>query len=151
MKLAEALQERSDLNAKIAQLRGRLDLNATVQEGEAPAEEPKELLAELDAAILRLEELISAINLTNSETVVEGFSLTELIAKKDCLTVKIDVYRNFLYSASHLSQRASGREIKIISTANVKEIQKSVDLMAKELRRTDNLIQQTNWTTELSE
>ncbi len=149
MKLAEALQERSDLNAKIAQLRSRLEINATVQEGENPAEDPVELIAEMNGAIARLEELIAAINICNSETVVEGFTLTELIAKKDCLTVKIEAYRNFLYSASHLAQRASGREIKIISTVDVKELQKTVDSMAKELRRVDNLIQQTNWTTEL--
>ena len=38
MKLAEALQERADLNSKINELRCRLGNNATVQEGEAPAE-----------------------------------------------------------------------------------------------------------------
>lgn len=149
MKLAEALQERADLNMKIAQLRGRLDLNSTVQEGETPAEDPKELLEELNSSVLRLEELISSINLTNSKTLVDGLSLTELIAKKDCLSVKIDAYRDFLCSSSRLSQRASGREIKIISTVNVKDIQKNVDALSKELRRIDNLIQQTNWTTEL--
>lgn len=38
MKLAEALQERADLNRKIDQLRARLSANATVQEGEKPGE-----------------------------------------------------------------------------------------------------------------
>ena len=33
MKLAEALQERADLNSKINELRCRLGNNATVQEG----------------------------------------------------------------------------------------------------------------------
>lgn len=54
MKLAEALQERSDLTRRIQQLQSRLNNNATVQEGEKPAEEPQTLLCELDASIDRL-------------------------------------------------------------------------------------------------
>ena len=45
MKLAEALQERADLNRQIEQLRSRLSHNAIVQEGEGPAEDPGDLLA----------------------------------------------------------------------------------------------------------
>ena len=55
MKLAEALQERADLNRRIQQLQQRLDNNAMVQEGEAPAEDPAELLAELDRCVEELE------------------------------------------------------------------------------------------------
>ena len=40
MKLAEALQERADLNRNIEQLRSRLRNNVLVQEGEQPAEDP---------------------------------------------------------------------------------------------------------------
>ena len=40
MKLAEALQERADLNRRIADLRSRLAANATVQEGESPPKTP---------------------------------------------------------------------------------------------------------------
>ena len=43
MKLAEALQERADLNRAIQQLENRLSNNALVQEGERPAEDPQEL------------------------------------------------------------------------------------------------------------
>ena len=38
MKLAEALQERADLNRRIQQLQQRLNSNAIVQEGGRPAE-----------------------------------------------------------------------------------------------------------------
>ena len=48
MKLAEALQERADLNRKIEELRRRLGSNVLTQEGEPPAEDPAALLAELD-------------------------------------------------------------------------------------------------------
>ena len=40
MKLAEALQERADLNRNIEQLRDRLSRNSLVQEGEQPGENP---------------------------------------------------------------------------------------------------------------
>ena len=47
MKLAEALIRRSDIQKRIEQLRARLVMNALVQEGDQPAENPQELLAEL--------------------------------------------------------------------------------------------------------
>ena len=43
MKLAEALQERADLNRKIEQLNNRLSNNALVQAGEVPAETREKL------------------------------------------------------------------------------------------------------------
>ena len=49
MKLAEALSERSDIRTRISALQSRLAANARVQEGERPAEDPKALMAELDA------------------------------------------------------------------------------------------------------
>ena len=150
MKLAEALQERADLNRRIEQLRARLSNNALVQEGENPAENPEELLVELDACISRLEELMAKINLTNCKTVVDGKTLTELIAQKDTLTLKIASYRDLIDFASRIAQRATRSEIKIMSAVDVKALQKKTDEMAKQLRLIDNTIQQTNWTTELT-
>ena len=149
MKLAEALQERADLNAKIDELRRRLGNNATVQEGEAPAEDPAELVAQLDGCIARLEELIAKINATNCATVTDMGTLTELIARRDCLNIRISAYRDLITDASCLSQRASRTEIKIISAVDVKALQKQADEMAKELRLVDNKIQETNWLTAL--
>ena len=149
MKLAEALQERADLNRRIEQLKVRILNNTVVQEGEKPAEDPQELLTELDECLEKQEELIIKINLTNCKTIVDGRSLTELIAQKDCLTWKLHSYRDFVNSASQLARRATRTEIKIFSTVNVKDMQKSVDKMAKELRVLDNMIQETNWKTEL--
>lgn len=149
MKLAEALQERADLNRRIEQIKNRLSNNAIVQEGEEPAENPQELLAELNSCISTLENLICRINLTNCKTMIDGQSLTELIAKKDCLLVKLCAYRDLVSDASQLAHRATKTEIKIISTVNVKEIQQTVDAMSKELRLLDNRMQEMNWKTEL--
>ena len=140
MKLAEALQERADLNRRIEQLRNRLENSALVQEGERPAEAPEVLL----------EELMVRINLTNSRTMVDGLTLTELIAKKDCLSLKISVYRDLLQQAGQTTRRATRSEIKILSTVDVAQLQKDTDRMAQQLRLLDNKLQQTNWSTELS-
>ena len=54
MKLAEALQERADLNYKISDLELRLTSNSLVQEGEVPNESPEEILKALDQCVTRL-------------------------------------------------------------------------------------------------
>lgn len=151
MKLAEALQERADLNRRMEQLKSRLTMNALVQEGEKPAEEPEQLLQELDACVIRLEQLMAAINRTNCETVVEGTTLTELIARKDALLMRLSAYRDLVSTASQTARRATRSEIKILSTVNVRDKQRMVDEMAKELRLLDNKLQATNWTVDLKE
>ena len=149
MKLAEALQERADLNRRIQQLQQRLENNAMVQEGEQPAEDPAELLAELDGCAASLETLIARINLTNCQTQVGGESLTALLARRDVLKLKLGACRSLSYSASQLGHRGLRSEIKWLSTVNVRELQMVVDGMAKELRLLDNSIQAANWATDL--
>lgn len=149
MKLAEALQERADLNRAIQQLENRLSNNALVQEGERPAEDPQELLDQLDAAVDRLEELTTAVNLANCRTLCEGESLTQLLARRDAMTLRVRVLRNFLEEASQSARRARGTEIRLLSTVNVRKLQKELDNMSRELRLLDNSIQAANWQTEL--
>lgn len=149
MKLATALSERADLQRRIAELGTRLNNNAKVQEGEKPAEEPKALLEELNRDFVRLEELIARINHTNNATEFEGKTLTDYIAKRDCLKQKISMMRSFLDRSSEKVARYSKTEIKIMSTIEVADIQKEVDKLSKELRETDETIQELNWTTEL--
>lgn len=149
MKLAEALQERADLNRRIQQLQGRLNSNAVVQEGERPPESPKELLRELDGCITQLEALIGQINLTNCRTELEGESLTQLLARRDALKLKLSAYRDLSYNASQLARRATHTEIKVLSAVSVPQVQKEADALARELRLLDNSIQAANWTTEL--
>ena len=149
MKLAEALQERADLNRSIQQLESRLSANAVMQEGEDPAEDPKELLEQLNRSIDRLEELTAAINLRNSTTLHEGETLTRMIARRDALTLRLRILRQFAGQASTTAHRARGSEIRIISTVNVKALQKELDNLSRELRLLDNTIQSINWSTEL--
>jgi len=151
MKLAEALQERADLNRKISELRNRLGNAILVQEGEDPVEDPTDLISELDNSINRLEYLMAVINHTNDQTKAEGMTLTQIIAKKDALGVKVSAYKDMVYTAGRNTDRARGTEIKVKSTVKASVLQKEVDEMAKEIRRLDNLLQRTNWTQELME
>ncbi len=152
MKLANALSQRSELQTRIRQLEVRLNNNAQVQDEEVPAEDPTQLLGELEADYARLEELISAINRTNNSTKLEdGSTLSDLLAKRDCLKGRLSVLRGFLDNASALVRRHSTSEIKVKSTINVRELQKQVDGLSRDLRELEETIQEKNWTTELLE
>lgn len=149
MKLAEALNLRADLKIRIKQLKERLIANSKVQEGDVRSENPEELLKELKGNLEQLEDLIKKINMTNSSTVVDGETLTDLIAKRDVLTMEISIKREFLASASEKINRYSNNEIKILSTIDVGKKQKEIDKLSKKLRELDTKIQGLNWTTEL--
>ncbi len=151
MKLAEALQERADLNKKVDELRRRLSHVILVQDGEEPAENPAELLMELDGALARLEYLMAAINLTNCRTKIDGRTLTEIIAQKDALMVKLSAYRDLVYTAGQSTERARGTEIKVKALLKASDLQKIADQTARDVRQLDNALQETNWKTRLIE
>ena len=101
MKLAEALQERADLKRNLNSLRERLEHVVLVQEGEKPVEDPQELLKIQDACFQRMEYLIAAINHSNDVIEVNGMTLTQLIAKKDVLLLKLGSYKNMIREAGY--------------------------------------------------
>lgn len=149
MKLAEALSLRADLQKRISQLEVRLKNNARIQEGEEPAEDPRGLMDELNNNLNDLETLIFRINRTNMATLAEGTSLTEMIAKKDILALRISVLRSVTQSATGSLERYSANEIRYVRTINVADLQKEIDSYSKQLRELDVKIQQLNWLTEL--
>lgn len=151
MKLAEALQERADLKAKIAQLSERINDTVLVQEGEVPAEDPTQMLKEASSCIDRMEYLVRQINLSNCQLKVDGESLTAIIAKKDMLTRRLSVFKKALSCALQSTYRARGTDIKILPTINVGKLRKDADAMAMELRLLDNKLQKANWTFDLIE
>ena len=149
MKLAEALNQRADLQKRIAQLRERLSNNVKVQEGDQPAENPDDLFKELEGSLKQLKGLIVSINRTNQETVWEGKTLTEMIAEKDVLSMHLGALRATLEAANVRSDRFSRNEIKFVRTVDVNALQKKVDDLSKELRELDSKLQQANWMTEM--
>ena len=151
MKIAEALILRADIQKRISQLKTRLNNNAKVQENEEPAENPEFLLTELDDLISQLNDLIIKINRTNTLSKIDGISLVELIAKKDTLSQKAVILREFIEIASQKINLYSSTEIKVFSTVNVPAQQKQLDKLSKEIRETDTKLQQANWTIDLIE
>lgn len=151
MKLAQALTLRADTQKRIEQLKVRLLSNAKTQENESPSEDPKLLLKELDKLTSELFRLICSINLTNSSAKFDGMSLTEMIAKKDALSLKANVLREFATSASQKVDLYSNSEIKILSTVDVAALQKQVDALSKEIRELEMKLQEANWTVDLVE
>ena len=151
LKIAEALILRADIQKRIAQLKTRLNNNAKVQENEEHAENTEFLLTELENLISQLNDLIVKINRTNTLSKIDGISLVELIAKKDTLSQKAGILREFIEIASQKVDLYSTTEIKVFSTINVPVQQKQMDKLSKEIRETDTKLQQANWTIDLVE
>ncbi len=151
MKLAEALQERADLNRRVEQLRSRLSNNVVMQEGVKPVEPPETLLIELDAALRRLEALIIAINRTNMAAVMDGAPLSDALARRDVLKMRVNILRDAVNEASCLVRRSRGDEIRQLPAVDVRALQRQADDLSRDFRLLDNRIQAANWTTELIE
>ena len=150
MKLAEALSIRKDLQKRIQQIGKRLEDNVKVQEGDEPSENPDELMKELDGCLNKLEDLIWHINLTNVQTFDEtGKTLTQLMAEKDVLTLRISTLRNTFERASSQQERYSRSEIKMVTIVDVKQLSNQIDEYSAKLRKLDIAIQTLNFQTEL--
>lgn len=151
MKLAEALAIRKDMQKSIEQLRSRLLNNVRIQEGDDPAENPSELMDELDGCLTRLRRLIFQINRTNMLTVSEGKTLTELMSEKDVLTLRVSALREVFAKATESQDRYSRSEIKVITTIDVKALGQTISELSKQLRELDIRIQTLNFSTDLVE
>ena len=151
MKLAEALNLRADLQKYVEQLKSRLVDNVKVQEGDKPLEQPTILFTELNNILPQLEDLIIKINLTNTQVIVDGKSMTQLMAEKDILRKKLDIYRTAYSDAVIRNDRYSRNEIKFVSTIDGESLQKKIDAMSKQYRELDMKIQKANWSADLLE
>jgi len=150
MKLAEALAERSDCQNKIEEIKKRLVRTARVQEGEQPAEDTTELLAETDRIFGRLLELVSAINRTNSKTMFDNErSISDAIAERDVVGKRRDFLAGVADAAGTRQDRYSRSEVRFIATVSVGKLQTEVDQLAKRYRELDTHLQELNWKTEL--
>ena len=150
MKLAEALSIRKDLQKRIQQIGVRLKDNVKVQEGDEPSEDPKELMKELDGCLSQLEDLIMRITLTNVQTTNEaGKTLTQMMAEKDVLTLRVSTLRDTFDRASSQNDRYSRSEIKMVTIVDVKQLSKQIDEYSTKLRKLDIEIQALNFQTEL--
>lgn len=152
MRLAEALILRADSQKRFQQLKARIVGNAKVQEGDAPSENPHQLIREMEALSNELLNLIQRINQTNSATyLVEGKSLSDALTERDMLMLKRGVYSDLAVAAAFTQSRTSKSEVKFKSTVDVPEIQQIINDLSKAYRELDSQIQEFNWKTDLVE
>jgi hypothetical protein len=146
------LTRRSDLQARVVELRARMQSSAQVQEGEKPHEDPEALLKEFTAVADELERLVAAINRTNLRVELgDGRSLTEALARRDSLTLRHDVLRALAEAAAQRQARYSRSEIKLLSTVDVGNLRQQADELARERRELDVALQEANWANDLNE
>lgn len=155
MKLAEALIQRADTQKRIHELRQRLARNARVQEGDQPAEEPQELLEEVERLTETLIALIQRINRTNAASeFASGKTISDALAERDILALRQKVYRDLADAAASSGPdrfRWTRSEIKFQSSVNVAEIQRQADVLSRRYRELDTQLQALNWEVELLE
>ena len=149
MKLAEALSHRTALLNKVKEQESRLIENVKVQEGDNPSEDPIAVILDLESTLADLQILIYRINLTNSRTLVDGRSLTDLLAERDMAKQRARVLSAALKHLTERGDRFSRNEIKYVPTIDSAELRRRCDEAASCLRKLDLQIQSVGWTTEL--
>ncbi len=151
MKLAEALAERSDCEGRIAEIRKRIVRSARVQEGEQPAENISDLLAESERMFARLLELVRAIHRTISRTAFDlGRTVADVIAERDLIGERRDFLAGIAEAASTRQDRYSKSEVKFVATLSVANVQAEVERLATRYRELDMRLQELSWNTELA-
>ncbi|MFH8596758.1 MULTISPECIES: DIP1984 family protein [Streptomyces] len=154
MKLAEALAERAEAARRVEQLRARVVNSARYQEGETPAEDAAELLAEADEVLATLETLIRRINRTNAAVDMGRHgTLTDALARRDVLRLRHSVVTSAADAAAGTGERGYGRQLRsellTLPALPVAELRRQADLIAREVREIDVAIQRTNWEADL--
>lgn len=150
MLLAEALAERAEAQRRYEQIMQRILRAVRVQEGDEPPEDPKELIAEANNILDRLNELIRRINHTNSATPFDANqTITDAISFRDICLRRRKLYSDVATKAGTTEDRYTRSEIKFVSAVNVSEMQKKVDQLSRDYRNLDTRIQKMNWEVEL--
>lgn len=152
MKLAEALLIRSDMQKKLAQLKGRIRSNVKVQDGDMPSEDPNALMIDASQLITELTTLIERIHRTNAiATTDKGQSMLTLLVERDTLEMRHKLLIEAIAATQAETDRYSHREIKWNVMVSVAGLQKQADDIAMKLRNLNIVIQASNWQIDLVE
>ena len=142
MKLAEAMKEKSRMKKKITDLRERLERAAQAETD--PEESPKNLLLDLEETLRRMGRLAAAIYRTNDLVKAGGKTMTRLICTRDTLFFRQELYKN-------LSRLAENSENPAPADLSIPELKNKAERVKEEIRSLNDLIQKTNWVTDLIE
>jgi hypothetical protein len=160
MKLAEALLLRSDRSRAFEELKARAQAVARYQQGEEPAEDASQLLADAEEAISDLEWLAGRISRTNSAVALpDGRTLADALAERDALRFRISLLAAVADAATGREPRTGGTrayrqvrpELKFIAAVHVSSLREEANKLARAHRELDAAIQKVNWTADLVE
>jgi hypothetical protein len=153
--IGEALNRRSDLQKRIAQLQERACACVLAQEGEEPPERPEALLVELAELCDELEGLIAKINHTNAAArLASGETVTEALARRDVIALRQGALRAAIKAATgggFALTRYSRSEIRTVRQVRVGQLQGQLDALARQRRELDNRLQEHNWQATIME
>lgn len=154
MKLGEALSLRARQAQKLNDLRGRIIANAVTQEGEGPAENVGELIAEYEEVSKQHRDLLFRIALTNHRTQVEGLSqhLSYLLQDREDMRRRRAMYdaaANAATPGARREFRYMRSELRMVPQVSVAELREKVDAFDNDIRNLDAVIQEVNWQVDL--
>lgn len=149
MKLAQLIALRKETVQRLEAISESLGDNAVVEEGKKALEDPMILMKECDRLTLLHEEIICAINMANMHNVVDGETLTQMMARREAWANRISVLSALRSEASSTNTRANKSEILFKSAVDVKALQKYLDKLARDLRVLDAKMQEAIWQIEV--
>ncbi|MDR1379144.1 MAG: DIP1984 family protein [Synergistaceae bacterium] len=152
MKLAEALSERAALQRQNRSIVRHIEENVRLPEDEEPTVSVENLIREYETNMLRLSELIRRINKTNCLTEMAGRTITDAIARRDCLSSHIKAYTEIYNEVTSHSRNQFDKgepRVKYVRYLDSHKLKDKIDGLSKEFRLLDTELQGKNWTTEL--
>ena len=152
MKLGEALSLRARQAQKLNDLRGRIRTNAMTQEGDAPAEDPNELLREFALLSEEHSQLLRRIALTNQQTTLaDDRVLADLLQEREHLRRTRNMTEAAATAAtpSRSDYRYGRTEIKYVPQLRVAALRTAIEDLDTQVRKLDATIQEANWQADL--
>ena len=115
------------------------------------------LFEEYEQLNIELKELVSKISRSNALTEIDGELLSEVLAQRQWLAVRVDTYQSILvkakkeYFGKEESSYGRGRAKEGIRTVNLRSLEKTIDSLSQQLRYLDVKIQRMNWEVDLED
>lgn len=152
MKLGEALAQLKKEKSRLARLISIRKENVYVEKGKKTPFDPREVGKKINEKIEEIRELKIKIQKTNLSTKIpeQDISLAEAIISIGDIRSQMANLRTLFEDKREYSWRLRDKDtIEKIPQLNEKEIEEEMESLETEKIRIDNLIQVTNWETEL--
>ena len=149
MKLGEALSNLKKERTRLARLITLRKENVFVEKGKQTVFSPKQLSEEIDKKTNEIRILKLQIQTTNLQTKLklENMSLAEALLKINDIRNKIEKLSSLFERKRELWSREEEKEL--VPQLDENKIEEEIKNLESEKVKLDNIIQMTNWNTEL--